>query len=213
MTVRMSPGLRTKIAASGLYDAFDTDGRINLYTGSQPATANTAASGTLLGTLTLAADSAGAGSGPGETTFNTITNDSEADASGVAGWGRIYRASDTAPGSTGDSDDRRLDFSVGGETQLDGSVNSSVTTLTVDRTSAFPSSGTVLIDSEQITYTGKTATTFTGCTRGANGTTAASHSDNALVTQVGVDATIDRSVVAEGIISMSSLVITIPSGE
>ena len=33
-----------------------------------------------------------------------------------------------------------------------------------------------------ITYTGTTPTTFTGCVRGANGTTAASHSDNAVVT-------------------------------
>lgn len=112
MTIRLSPGLRTKIIASGLLDAFDTDGRINLYTGSQPATANTAATGTLLGTLTLASDSASAGASPGECTFNTITSDTSADASGTAGWGRIYRASDTAPGSTGDSDDRRVDFSV-----------------------------------------------------------------------------------------------------
>ncbi|PZM65725.1 hypothetical protein [Paenibacillus dendritiformis] len=36
-----------------------------------------------------------------------------------------------------------------------------------------PNSGTIQIDNEQITYTGKTATELTGCTRGANGTTAA----------------------------------------
>ena len=35
--------------------------------------------------------------------------------------------------------------------------------------------GTILIGSEQITYTGKTSTTLTGATRGANSTSAASH--------------------------------------
>jgi hypothetical protein len=67
-------------------------------------------------------------------------------------------------------------------TLLDGAINNSVTTITVDATSDFPTTGRIDIDSELITYTGKTATTFTGCVRGANGTTAASHSDNAVVT-------------------------------
>lgn len=42
-------------------------------------------------------------------------------------------------------------------------------------TDGLPSSGTILIDDEEITYTGKTATTLTGCTRGANGSDAAEH--------------------------------------
>jgi hypothetical protein len=47
----------------------------------------------------------------------------------------------------------------------------------------FPTSGTILIGSEQITYTGQDtdAITLTGATRGANGTTAASHADDATV--------------------------------
>ena len=67
-------------------------------------------------------------------------------------------------------------------TQLDGSLNNSATTITVDATAAFPTSGRIDIDTELITYSGKTATTFTGCVRGANGSTAASHLDNAVVT-------------------------------
>lgn len=76
-------------------------------------------------------------------------------------------------------------------TQLNGGINNSVTTITVDSTTDFlvgitgPDSTVdtsfiayVRIDDELIQYTGKTATTFTGCTRGALGTTAASHSDN-----------------------------------
>ena len=66
-------------------------------------------------------------------------------------------------------------------TVLDGAINASVTTITVDSTVDFPTAGTINIGSEKVTYTGLTTTTFTGCTRGASGTTAASHSDNAEV--------------------------------
>ena len=55
-------------------------------------------------------------------------------------------------------------------TLLDGSLNSSATTITVDSTTGF-SLSTLYIESEQITYTGTSSTTFTGCTRGANSTT------------------------------------------
>ena len=73
-------------------------------------------------------------------------------------------------------------------TQLDGGINNSVTTITVDSTAGFPIPSTnntpltIYIGSEQITYTGVTNTTFTGCVRGANSTTAATHSDNDVVT-------------------------------
>ncbi|WED25058.1 constituent protein [Roseobacter phage CRP-901] len=43
--------------------------------------------------------------------------------------------------------------------------------------------GAVLIDSEIITYTGISSLTLTGCTRGANGTSADTHADGAAVTQ------------------------------
>ena len=49
-------------------------------------------------------------------------------------------------------------------------------TITVKDTTGFSSSGTIQINSEQFTYTGKTSTTFTGVTRAANSTTAAAHS-------------------------------------
>ena len=58
--------------------------------------------------------------------------------------------------------------------------------VTVDTTVASPvftTTGTLIIDDEQITYTGKTGTTFTGITRGANGTTAAAHDDDSVVNQ------------------------------
>jgi len=50
----------------------------------------------------------------------------------------------------------------------------SVTTITVASTTGFDNAGTIIIGNETITYTGTTSTTFTGCTRGAASTTAAS---------------------------------------
>jgi len=50
---------------------------------------------------------------------------------------------------------------------------------------AFTTSGTLILDDEQITYTGKTSTTFTGIARGANSTTAAIHTNSIKVNQVG----------------------------
>ena len=68
-------------------------------------------------------------------------------------------------------------------TILDGAIDASVTTVTVDSTVGFEDIGTITIDTENISYTAKTATTFTGCTRGADSTSAASHLDNSTVTR------------------------------
>ena len=68
-------------------------------------------------------------------------------------------------------------------TRVDESLSSTDTTMTVLDTSAFPSSGTLIIRpsttdnqagllQEYVNYTGKTATTFTGLTRGGAGATA-----------------------------------------
>ena len=67
-------------------------------------------------------------------------------------------------------------------TTLNGTINSSATTVVVTSTTGFGTTGTILIDSELITYSGKTGTDFTGCTRGANGTIAASHTTGVIVT-------------------------------
>jgi hypothetical protein len=62
------------------------------------------------------------------------------------------------------------------------SINSSVTTISLLDASSYPRAGTIHIESEQITYTGVTNDTLTGCVRGANGTVAASHNINTVVT-------------------------------
>lgn len=64
---------------------------------------------------------------------------------------------------------------------LNGAINNSVTTITLNTTSLLKPYGFVKIDDEIIRYTGKTATTLTGCERGRLGTAAAAHSDNAAV--------------------------------
>ena len=50
----------------------------------------------------------------------------------------------------------------------------------------FSTAGTIKIGTEQITYTGITTLTLTGCTRGANSTTAATHSSGAAVLKIAV---------------------------
>lgn len=69
-------------------------------------------------------------------------------------------------------------------TTLNGALNSSDTTIVVTSAASFTATGTIEIDSELITYSGKTGTSFTGCTRGTNGTTAASHLNGASIYQV-----------------------------
>jgi hypothetical protein len=54
-------------------------------------------------------------------------------------------------------------------------VDDSSTTINVTDTSQFPASGTILIDAELITYSGKTSTSFTGCTRGFGDSSPAVH--------------------------------------
>lgn len=58
---------------------------------------------------------------------------------------------------------------------LADAIGSGDTTIPLLNATSYPSSGTVLIDSEQITYTGVTSASLTGCTRGANGTLAVTH--------------------------------------
>jgi hypothetical protein len=64
---------------------------------------------------------------------------------------------------------------------LVGNIGTANTTITVDSTNGFLSTGTLGIDTEKLTYTGKTSTTFTGVTRGVDDTTAASHGTSVVI--------------------------------
>ena len=72
-------------------------------------------------------------------------------------------------------------FATGADT-LNGAINASVETIVLDSASGFPTTGTIKIDNEEITYASITSATLNGCARGQNGTTAASHADGAAVT-------------------------------
>ena len=58
---------------------------------------------------------------------------------------------------------------------LSADITSTDTTIPLADASDFASSGTIRIMEEQITYTGKSGNNLTGCTRGANSTTAYAH--------------------------------------
>lgn len=67
-----------------------------------------------------------------------------------------------------------------------GTLSSVNTTVTVTSTTGFTTTGRILIDSETISYTGVTGTTFTGCTRGLSGAgsgAATTHANGASVVQ------------------------------
>lgn len=87
-------------------------------------------------------------------------------------------------------------------TLLRGSLDATTTTVAVNSTQFFPEQGRIRVDDEEIFYTGKTPNTFTGCTRGARGTRAATHADNAVTNNAyrvlvnGIDVRVP--VIAEG---------------
>jgi len=66
-------------------------------------------------------------------------------------------------------------FFQDGVTTLTAGISNADTTIPVVSTANFQTAGTILIGSELINYTGKTATSFTGCTRGQYGSSNAAH--------------------------------------
>jgi hypothetical protein len=66
-------------------------------------------------------------------------------------------------------------------TSLSAALDATATTIPVASTAGFPGSGTLSIDNEKIAYTGTTATSFTGVTRGVSGTTATTHASGAQI--------------------------------
>ena len=67
-------------------------------------------------------------------------------------------------------------------TTVNEALDATETTITLTSATAFPTAGTIQVDSELITYTGKSSNDLTGCTRGALGTTAATHDNGATAT-------------------------------
>lgn len=106
-------------------------GRIDIYDGSQPANANTAVTTQVrLASLTFA-DPNAAAAAAGVLTFNTIQEDSSADATGTATWARIV-----------DGD---------GNTVFDCDVGTSGTTIVLN-TASIVAAGPVRITSFTLTF-------------------------------------------------------------
>jgi len=75
-------------------------------------------------------------------------------------------------------------FHQDGYTTLTANMsNNSTTPIQVTSTTGFLSAGALIIGSELIRYTGKTATTFTGITRGAYGSTNVAHTAGVYVSE------------------------------
>ena len=108
-------------------------------------------------------------------------------------------------------------------TTVNEDLDASETTITLTSATDFPTAGTILIDSELITYTGKSSNDLTGCTRGASGSTAATHSNGATVTDAsdfggwGVAVKADQVQLEPGLWSLDNfgqvLVATVANGK
>ena len=90
----------------------------------------------------------------------------------------------------------------------DNPLSTSATTINVASTTGYPTAGRIKIDNELIVYTGVTSTSFTGCTRGADGTTAAVHLIASAVYEYNSVATVTNEALtggADGIYSRDSI--------
>lgn len=112
------PAASQQAAADAVVDRLDAGagaGLLRIYSGSQPADADDAASGTLLAELTFSDPAFGAANSSGVATASAITADSSANATGTAGW---FRCVDSAA-----------------NTVFDGAVSTSGAELNLDSTS------------------------------------------------------------------------------
>ena len=78
----------------------------------------------------------------------------------------------------------QYDASTIATTTLDGDITDADTSITLTSVDGFTASGTILIETEQITYSGISTKTLTGCTREVNGTTAVAHTDGKSVSEI-----------------------------
>jgi hypothetical protein len=76
------------------------------------------------------------------------------------------------------TDKERSKFPYASKCNLDFAVTNVQTTFTVDDTTDLDAAGFFRIGDEIVQYTGKTATTLTGCTRGVGGSVAVAHDAN-----------------------------------
>lgn len=106
-------------------------------------------------------------------------------------------------------------FYQNGSTALTANItNVSTTPIQVTSTADFQSTGLILIEDELIQYTGKTATTFTGITRGVKSTTNVAHTAGVAVTEAaGVTAGSSASMVIDTVTASNGITCTVPDSK
>jgi hypothetical protein len=115
------------IGNSGSGQSFWDSAVLEIRSGTRPATADTAPTGTVLASMTLPADAMGATSGH-TMTFSGTWSDTSADATGTASWFRIKRSGDSG---TTNTTDKRLDGDVGATgSGLDMEINNTSIAIT-----------------------------------------------------------------------------------
>lgn len=126
MTIRLSTGLRNKIldggSGGGIKNALNL-AKVNIYSGAQPANADAAATGTLLGTATV---NGGGTGGTWDAAVAGVISKAAAEvwrftglADGIAGWFRVYPNGATPANAS--SSEARFDGSIstsGGDLNL-----------------------------------------------------------------------------------------------
>lgn len=97
MSIRIATALRTAAcdAMVDMVDAGSGPGYAQIRTGTKPATPATAVSGTLLATVTFSDPAFGAASS-GVATASAVTGDASVDASGNAGYFRVFDSNNNA---------------------------------------------------------------------------------------------------------------------
>ena len=86
-------------------------------------------------------------------------------------------------------------------------LNNSSTTINVSSTAGFPSTGTIIIDAETISYSGLTSTSFTGCVRGAP-----YQDPNATYPSTTLSASISSSDTTIPLTNIANFIVPVPSG-
>lgn len=110
MSLGFSTALRNFMLDSGLQTAFDTDGILELRTGTRPGSADTAPVGTVIVAITLTSNVWQAAASGAIAKDAGAWVDSSADATGVPTWFRLRRTGDAG---TTNTTDRRMDGDVG----------------------------------------------------------------------------------------------------
>ena len=105
-------------------------------------------------------------------------------------------------------------YQNGATTLTANMTNVSTAPIQVTSTADFASAGFLLIENEIIQYTGKTATTFTGITRGVKGTTNVAHTAGVAVTEAAaVTSTTSAAMVIDTVVASNGITCTVPDSK